>query len=157
MWFDVSDVVEDNYLMMAELRIYQNPSQGKWATSGREFTINVYNIVKTNGHGMDLEILSSVNTTADYQGWLEMNVTEGLSAWLQQPKENKGIYIGAHPIHKPEREIKLDDIGLVHPKGDDEYQPFMIGFFRGPEVSSCEMFSLIRLYTNLICLYISSC
>ncbi|XP_058983216.1 protein 60A-like [Musca domestica] len=134
LWFDVSDVAEDNYLMMAELRIYQNPAQGKWATSGREFTINVYSIVKTNGHDVQLQILSSVNTTADYQGWLELNVTEGLSSWLHQPKENKGLYVGAHPTNKPEREIKLDDIGLVHPKGDDEHQPFMVGFFRGPEL-----------------------
>ncbi|KAI8120292.1 Protein 60A [Lucilia cuprina] len=134
LWFDVSDVPDDNYLMMAELRMYQNPSQGKWATTGKEFTITVYSIVKTNGHERELEALSSINTTADYQGWLEMNVTEGLSAWLQDPKDNRGIYIGAHAVAKPDREVKLDDIGLVHPKGDDEYQPFMIGFFRGPEL-----------------------
>ncbi|XP_073828314.1 protein 60A-like [Musca autumnalis] len=133
LWFDVTEVPEDNYLMMAELRLYQNPSQGKWATSGREFTINVYSIVKTNDHER-LQLLSSLNTTADYQGWLELNVTEGLSSWLHQPKENKGIYVGAHPTNKPEREIKLDDIGLVHPNGDDEHQPFMVGFFRGPEL-----------------------
>lgn len=133
LWFDVADVPEDNLLMMAELRMYQEPAQGKWMTSGREFTITVYTIVKLEGQ-RELEVLSAINTTADYQGWLELNVTEGLSAWLQNPKENKGIYIGAHAINKPEREVKLDDIGLVHPKGDDEYQPFMIGFFRGPEV-----------------------
>ena len=135
LWFDVEDVPDDNYLMMAELRIYQNPSQGKWATSGKEFTITVYSIIKTSGHERELEVLSSINTTADYQGWLEMNITEGLSAWLQDPQQNRGIYIGAHAVTKPDREIKLDDIGLVHPKGDDEYQPFMIGFFRGPEVN----------------------
>ncbi|TMW42304.1 hypothetical protein DOY81_012616 [Sarcophaga bullata] len=133
LWFDVEDVPDDNYLMMAELRIYQNPSQGKWATSGKEFTITVYSIVKTSGHERELEVLSSINTTADYQGWLEMNVTEGLSTWLQDPQQNRGIYIGAHAVTKPDREIKLDDIWFVHPKGDDEYQPFMIGFFRGPE------------------------
>lgn len=139
--FNVSDVPNDNYLMMAELRIYQNPAQGKWATSGRDFTINVYLITKTNGYDRELEILSSVNTTADYQGWLEMNVTEGLHSWLLKKTENNGLYVSAHPLHKPEREIKLDDIGLVHPKGDDEYQPFMIGFFRGPDV-----INLIKVY-----------
>lgn len=137
--------------MMAELRMYQNPSQGKWATSGREFTITVYSIVKANGHDRELEVLSSINTTADYQGWLEMNVTEGLSAWLQNPKENRGIYIGAHAVTKPDREIKLDDIGLVHPRGDDEYQPFMIGFFRGPEVSFVVLYEC-KNYINILLL-----
>ncbi|XP_039959233.1 protein 60A [Bactrocera neohumeralis] len=133
LWFDVSDVPNDNYLMMAELRIYQNPAQGKWLTSGREFTISVYSIVNMEGQ-RELEVLSSVNTTSDYQGWLELNVTQGLDIWLHDHKSNKGLYIGAHAVNKPEREVKLDDIGLVHPKGDDEYQPFMIGFFRGPEL-----------------------
>ncbi|XP_037936720.1 protein 60A-like [Teleopsis dalmanni] len=137
LWFDVSDenVPDNNYLMMAELRIYQNPAHGKWMTSNKEFTISVYSIVNMDGQ-RELEILSSVNTTSDYQGWLELNVTEGLALWLKNQEENKGLYIGAHAVHKPEREVKLDDIGLVHPKGtsDDEYQPFMIGFFRGPEL-----------------------
>lgn len=133
LWFDVADVPEDNYLMMAELRLYQNPAQGKWMTSGKEFTISVYSIVNADGQ-RELEFLSAVNTTSDYQGWLELNVTEGLNNWLHSSKENnRGLYIGAHAVHKPEREVKLDDIGLVHPK-DDEYQPFMIGFFRGPEL-----------------------
>lgn len=133
LWFDVSEVPNDNYLMMAELRMYQNPAQGKWLTSGREFTITVYAIVNMEGQ-RELEVLSSVNTTSDYQGWLELNVTQGLDIWLHEHKSNKGLYIGAHAVNKPEREVKLDDIGLVHPKGDDEYQPFMIGFFHGPEV-----------------------
>ena len=136
LWFDVADVPDDNYLMMAELRIYQNPAEGKWQTTGRQFTISVYVIGKDNLGQRDLELLSAVNTTADYQGWLEMNVTEGLSGWLRNPKDNRGIYIEAHAMHKPEHEVKLDDIGLVHRRGDDEYQPFMIGFFRGPEVYS---------------------
>ncbi|XP_030377767.1 protein 60A [Scaptodrosophila lebanonensis] len=138
LWFDVSNVPIDNYLMMAELRIYQNSNEGKWLTTNKAFTITVYSIrsVSLGQNKLELEPLSSVNTTGDYVGWLEMNTTEGLSEWLQNSKENHGIYIGAHAVNKPEREVKLDDIGLIHRKVnvDDEYQPFMIGFFRGPEL-----------------------
>ncbi|ALC42606.1 gbb [Drosophila busckii] len=140
LWFDVSDVPSDNYLMMAELRIYQNSNEGKWLTSSKQFTVTVYMLHSVAGVGAQIpytvQPLSSVNTTGDYVGWLELNVTEALHEWLINPKVNHGIYIGAHSLSKPDREIKLDDIGLVHHKvrADDEYQPFMIGFFRGPEL-----------------------
>lgn len=135
LWFDVSHVPEDNtYLMMAELRIYKNPSEGKWMKSTKKFTVTVYSIVQTNDGERELEILSSINTTGKYQGWLELNVTEGLSSWLLVPDSNKGVYIGAHAVNKPTHEVKLEDIGLVHRQSNDEYQPFMIGFFQGPEV-----------------------
>lgn len=135
LWFDVSEVSKDLSLMMAELRIYQNPEKGKWQGSGKTFVITAYTITKADGQ-KELEILSSTNTSSDYQGWLELNVTGGLSKWLMGPNENKGLYIGAHAVDRPEKEIKLDDVGLVNTKGDDQYQPFMVGFFSGQEVCS---------------------
>lgn len=79
-------------------------------------------------------MLSYTNSTSEYHGWLELSVTKSLSKWLANNKENKGLYIGAHAVYRPEHEIKLDDIGLVNTKGDDEYQPFMVGYFKGPEL-----------------------
>ncbi|XP_055909837.1 protein 60A-like [Eupeodes corollae] len=135
LWFDVSQVPSHNYLMMAELRIYKKTNQGRMAAgnAGKEFTIAVYAIVQADDES-ELEILSSLNTTTDYQGWLELNVTEGLAKWLANPQDNKGIYIGVHEANRADREVRLDDIGLVHQRGADEFQPFLIGFFRGPEV-----------------------
>lgn len=136
LWFDVSNIPSDNYLMMAELRIYQNSNEGKWLTTNKQFTVTVYAISSSGSAQNMMEPLSSVNTTGDYIGWLELNVTEALHDWLINARENHGIYIGAHALNKPDREIKLDDIGLTHRRvrADDEYQPFMIGFFRGPEL-----------------------
>lgn len=136
LWFDISNIPNDNYLMMAELRIYQNSTEGKWLTTNKKFTVTIYLLRSTESSHNTLEPISSVNTTGDYVGWLELNVTEALHGWLINTKENHGIYIGAHAVNKPEREIKLDDIGLIHRRSriDDEYQPFMIGFFRGPEL-----------------------
>lgn len=76
-------------------------------------------------------MLSTTNTTSQYHGWLELSVTDGITKWLTDNRQNKGIYIGAHAIDRPDHEVKLDDIGLVNTKGDDEYQPFMIGYFKG--------------------------
>lgn len=136
LWFDVSNIPNDNYLMMSELRIYQNSNEGKWMTTNKQFTVTVYMIRSSGSSQNTLEPLSSVNTTGDYVGWLELNVTEALHDWRINSNENHGIYIGAHALNKPDREIKLDDIGLIHRKikVDDDNQPFMIGFFRGPEL-----------------------
>lgn len=82
----------------------------------------------------ELELISTTNTTSDYQGWIELNVTDALANWMQDKSQNKGLYISANVINRPEHEIKLDDIGLVNAKGDDEYQPFMVGFFKGQEI-----------------------
>lgn len=78
-----------------------------------------------------METIVSTNTTSDYHGWLELNVTEALSRWIWHGYTNKGLYIGAYALNRPDHEVKLDDIGLVNTKGDDEYQPFMIGYFKG--------------------------
>lgn len=82
----------------------------------------------------DLDAITSTNTTSDYHGWLELNVTEALTKWLLKPSDNKGIYIGAYAVNRPEHEIKLDEIGLVNTKGEEEYQPFMIGYFNGQNI-----------------------
>lgn len=47
LWFDVSEVAKDSTLMMAELRIFQNPALGRWQDINKEFIITVYSV--TNG------------------------------------------------------------------------------------------------------------
>lgn len=42
LWFDISEVASDSTLMMAELRIFQNPALGRWQDINKEFIINVY-------------------------------------------------------------------------------------------------------------------
>lgn len=82
----------------------------------------------------ELETVASVNTTGNYNGWLEVNVTDALNKWLMNKNSNNGLYLSAHVLDKPDHEVKLDNVGLVNTKGDDEYQPFMVGFFSGQQV-----------------------
>lgn len=49
LWFDISEVSIDSALMMGELRIYQNPSLGRWKELQKEFTISVYLVAKSDG------------------------------------------------------------------------------------------------------------
>ena len=75
--------------------------------------------------------MASKNVTTHFDGWLELNVTAA-AQWTS--KSNKGLFIRAFLEEKPDHEVRLDDIGLINSKGDDEYQAFMVAYFKGPEV-----------------------
>lgn len=48
LWFDISEVSKDSTLMMAELRIFQNPALGRWQDINKEFIITVYFVTETD-------------------------------------------------------------------------------------------------------------
>lgn len=57
-----------------------------------------------------------------------------LKEWIEDKNSNYGFVIKANLIERPDKDLRMDDIGLVSPRGDDEFQPFMVGFFKGQEV-----------------------
>ncbi len=58
-----------------------------------------------------------------------------------------GLAIKATLNEKPDKELQLIDIGLISSRGDDEFQPFMVGFFKGQEVS-------LNFSVNQICKFL---
>lgn len=58
-----------------------------------------------------------------------------LREWIADKNSNYGFVIKANLIERPDKELRMDDIGLVSSRGDDEFQPFMVGFFKGQEVN----------------------
>lgn len=83
----------------------------------------------------ELKLLSSVNTTTHADGWVELNVTYALKEWIEDKDNNMGLVIKANLNEKPDKELLLNDVGFVSSRGDDEFQPFMVGFFTGQEVN----------------------
>lgn len=148
-WFDTSEVSRDLTLMMAELRLFQRhvdvlniSRHGGWsghshhlnAKDGSVFTVSVYSVVSVeedSGEHKELQLLSQVNTTNDHVGWLEVNITGALSQWVADSLDNHGLYISVRSAQRPEHEIRLEELGLVTRGGDEETQPFMVGFFKG--------------------------
>ncbi|GBP90486.1 Protein 60A [Eumeta japonica] len=84
---------------------------------------------------LQLERVAAVNTSAAAEGWLELNVTGALAAWLGSPADNRGFFITVTPHSQPERDMKPEDIGLEEVKygvsGSDEKQPFLVAYFKG--------------------------
>jgi bone morphogenetic protein 7 len=135
LWFDISEIGEDVTLMMAELRLYQNSIFSKFDDE-KPLTISVYLVESRDEESHEvLKLLSSKNATTHSDGWLELNVTQAMKHWTDDKEANLGLVIKASLNERPEKELRLDDFGLVNSKGDDEFQPFMVGFFKGQEVN----------------------
>ncbi|KAB0797560.1 hypothetical protein PPYR_08553 [Photinus pyralis] len=129
LWFNFTEVPIQNEIVGAELRIYQNNINNSMH-SNVSYTVTAYQLINSEEGERELEYIIAVNTTEDFTGWLELNLTNSLSTWVAFPNSNKGLYLSVHPAEKPAREIRPEDIGLVTIKGDDETQPFMVAFLK---------------------------
>ena len=142
--FNTNDVPRDFKLVHSTLRIYQQPSCGKFIqnTDTQTATISLYQKRRDNAGA--LRILTSLNTTTTYEGWLEFNITRVLNRWLQQKSGRineliLGITLqmenAAHDLKSIE--ILASDLGLIKPDYSEDtidLQPFAIGYFNGPEL-----------------------
>lgn len=134
LWFDISEINQDLTLMMAELRLYQNSIFSKFDEE-KLLTISVFLVESRDEENHEvLKLLSSKNATTTTDGWLELNVTRAIKHWTEDKEDNLGLIIKISSNERPDKELRLDDVGLVNSKGDDEFQPFMVGFFKGQEV-----------------------
>lgn len=127
LWFDVSELPVAEDIVGAELRVYQNQSLSKH--KNKNYTVTAYQLINSTNGESELEYISEVQTTAEYSGWLGINVTKCLSVWVAFPDFNKGIYLSVHPTDKS-HEIRPEDIGLVTIKGDEATHPFMVAFLK---------------------------
>lgn len=146
LWFDISEIGPDVSLMMAELRLYQNSIFSKFDEE-KSLTISVYLVESRDEESHEvLKLLASKNATTHSDGWLELNVTQAMKYWTEENESNLGLVIKASLNERPEKELRLDDFGLVNSKGDDEFQPFMVGFFKGQEVGNISTFHACILH-----------
>ncbi|XP_044266270.1 protein 60A-like [Tribolium madens] len=129
LWFNVSEMPIAENVVGAELRIYQkeilSPKKAR-----NVYTVTVFELVNTDSGERELEYISAVNTTGSFTGWLNLNLTACLPTWVAFPDSNKGLYLSVHPVDKPGREIRPEDIGLITAKGPDETHPFMVAFLK---------------------------
>lgn len=130
LWFDVNDIGGDVELILAELRLYQNQQLNTYIDE--TITIAVYSISNIEGE-KELVKISEVDVNSNYIGWIEINVTNAVIQWINSKESNKGFYIGAYLKNHSEKEIKLDDIGLINCKGDDKYQPFLVAYCKSSQ------------------------
>lgn len=132
LWFDVNEVENDAELILAELRLYRRHDLNKYKDDNANISIAVYSIINLDGE-KELLKLTEVDLP-QYDGWIELNVTSTFMQWTADKSSNKGLYIGAYFKNRQDKEIKLDEIGLVNAKGDEKYQPFLVAYCKAQQV-----------------------
>lgn len=74
----------------------------------------------------ELEYITSINTTAGFTGWLELNLTKCLTTWVAFPDSNKGIYLSVHPVNRAGR---LKQLNALCPSLPPRFPCFSFEFF----------------------------
>lgn len=129
LWFDVSEVTPQDQIIGAELRLYR-VAEFKGRKNHGSHTITVYRVLKTENGTRELQYVDAINVTNSQEGWLTLNVTAALDHWVNNPSGNRGLYISVHPADRLVHELRPEDIGIIEFRGDPDYQPFMVGYFK---------------------------
>ncbi|KAL1123809.1 hypothetical protein AAG570_001580, partial [Ranatra chinensis] len=125
LWFDVSKIAVGSELMGAELRLYQTPNCT--LPPHRQYTLTIYSVLHNN-RDKELEYVDSVITTGDHSGWLVFNMSGAVTAWVESPSANKGLYISLHMTHHNSgKELLPEEIGLTTTNSGDK-EPFLVVF-----------------------------
>lgn len=133
-WFDMAGAPSDaSSLLGAELRLHQAPHP--YEEPPQLYTVTAHRVINVNNLGdLELEKISTMNASSGADGWLELNVTAAVSAWLTAPADNRGFFLTVQPHSQPERDVKPEEIGLDEPRGRepsaDGKQPFLVAYFK---------------------------
>ncbi|XP_076033248.1 protein 60A-like [Oratosquilla oratoria] len=125
LFFNVSDVSMEHSLLGAELRVHRH--------KGFEDNVilHVYMVTSEDG-SQEKEI---ARTVLEDPGWVTINITTAALSWMIFPHTNLGLRLAVtKPGHK--REIHFIEEGVSGAKDEEDYQPFLVGFFSLPSPSS---------------------
>ncbi|KAL0101698.1 hypothetical protein PUN28_019100 [Cardiocondyla obscurior] len=134
LWFDVSEVPPEEYLIGAELRLYHNGYTPRNRKNHGSHTITVYRVLKTEDGTRELQYIDATNVTDYKRGWLTFNISEAFEHWVNNPDGNRGLYLSVHPADRLAHEVRPEDIGLALFRGEPDKQPFITGYFKSSGV-----------------------
>ncbi|XP_058468141.1 protein 60A-like isoform X2 [Malaya genurostris] len=133
LWFETNSLNDGVELIFAELRLRKCIEPRKHTYNTENFTVAVYSITNLDGQEILLK-LSEIDVSPEFDGWIELNVTSAVLDWTNNEQLNRGLYVEAYSKLRTDKEIKLDDIGIVSSKGNDKYQPFLVTYCKGSQV-----------------------
>lgn len=115
--FEINDVARDSTLLMGILHVYKKHGPFKHPAN---YTFNVYEF---SSHQNILKKISSQNISAEYVGWIEVNVTDSLGNWFYASRKRGLFYMTFNIKDATNRWLTLND--------DNEHRPFITGYFQG--------------------------
>lgn len=133
LWFDVSDIPPEEYMIGAELRLYHSTHVKNRKNHGSH-TITAYRVLNIENGTRELQYVDAINVTSSKEGWLTLNISKALDHWVNNPDGNRGLYLSVHPADRSAHEVRPEDIGIVGFRGDPDKQPFIVGYFKSSGV-----------------------
>ncbi|XP_058452837.1 protein 60A-like [Malaya genurostris] len=140
LWFDTSETGKDSgSVVYASLRIYKNSTLDRWSaiTKGRSITVRA-SIVREydpkRGGEHTMEFLADQTVPFNYEGWLEINVTDAMIRWMASTISNKGIFVDAFHSESPQKNVRPQDLGLILSNKFGRYQPFLVSYCKAREL-----------------------
>ncbi|KAK0179113.1 hypothetical protein PV327_007935 [Microctonus hyperodae] len=144
--FDVSAVPSNEIPTHGELRLYRGSSIND-TLKNYDFTITAYQLSSLSSGTKVKHFINSVNVTANYEGWIILNITKTLHDWIKNRRDNNGIRIIVEICHSSfTTEMKPEAIGIVGFDGDPAKHAFMVAYYRHDEKKSIQL--NIRNITN---------
>uniref|UniRef100_A0A182J0T4 TGF-beta family profile domain-containing protein n=1 Tax=Anopheles atroparvus TaxID=41427 RepID=A0A182J0T4_ANOAO len=140
LWFDTAEIgSDDNQLVYASLRMYKNRSAIRpWdaIVHGQQIIVRAsliggYDEAK-DGHR--LEFVGEQAVPFNYEGWVEINATQAMQRWVVDRVNNKGIFVEVYFAESPRKEVLPHEVGLILSNKFGRYQPFLVGYCKGPEL-----------------------
>ncbi|XP_055942664.1 bone morphogenetic protein 5-like [Argiope bruennichi] len=128
-WFDVSEVSQDDEIVEAELRIYRNVSR-RISNKHLKYILSLYSVREDGAPNANtLELVDEIVISNRANGWLVLNVTGPAINWISFGKKNLGLYMKIKELDSS-RTLDPHEIGLSCSRGSEEYQPFMVAYFK---------------------------
>ncbi|XP_055622124.1 protein 60A-like [Toxorhynchites rutilus septentrionalis] len=133
LWFDINENGKDcDSLLYASLRIYKNSSIDDWyaIVSGRFITVIVTVVGAWDSEQEEYyqELMIEQTILYNYEGWLEINVTNAMARWMANAIGNNGVYIDAIHTERPAKNVQPQDLGLVLTNKFGRFQPFVVSY-----------------------------
>ncbi|XP_053698501.1 protein 60A-like [Sabethes cyaneus] len=139
LWFDTRQTQMDSgNVVYASLRIYKNATIDHGNAIGSEILVTVRTSIirdydSKRGEHM-LEFLADQTVPYNYEGWLEINVTQAMIHWVANSISNKGIFVSVIYTDSPQKNVRPQDLGLILSNKFGRYQPFLVGYCKGREL-----------------------
>lgn len=127
--FDVSSIAIDEIPTHGELRFYRGSNiHGK--LRNRKFRLAAYQISQSSPGIKSRYFINAINVTANYEGWIILDITHTLSDWIRHGNDNHGIRITTEIYKYFRTEVKPESLGIVGFDGDPEKHTFMVAYYR---------------------------
>ncbi|XP_030756456.1 protein 60A-like isoform X3 [Sitophilus oryzae] len=132
--FPLKNFPESESLIDAELRLYQEEST-QYYGSRSMYKISLYTPIETKSGPIKLKKVGEKLTTAEYVGWLSIDISYLFRLWLKSGRSLEEIYLSVSPYASSQKDegshfTSLETLGLILQSSTSQNLPYIISFLK---------------------------